>query len=100
MKVGNGQCTSLAVEALAAAGARGMGRDFPKRGDYVWGEQVALLEYDHRAVAGLESLTKVKPGHIIQFRNARLAGRGPAGGTYGMTTTRQSSPRSIRQIRC
>lgn len=83
-KVGNGQCATLAVEALKAAGAAGMGRDFPKRGDYVWGEQVALLEYGRRGIAGMESLAKVRPGDIIQFRNVRLEGHGP-GGRYGMT---------------
>jgi hypothetical protein len=83
-KVGNGQCAVLAVEALKSAGAARMGRDFPKRGDYVWGEQVALLEYGRREIAGLESLAKVRPGDIIQFRNVRLEGHGPAG-RYGMT---------------
>lgn len=86
VKVGNGQCATLAVHALEFAGAAGMGRDFPKRGDYVWGGQVALIEHGRREIAGLESLAKVRPGDIIQFRDVRLAGRGPGGvGTYGMT---------------
>ena len=86
IKVGNGQCATLAVEALKAAGAARMGRDFPKRGDYVWGEQVALIEHGRGEIAGLESLAKVKPGDIIQFRDVRISGRGSCGGgSYGMT---------------
>lgn len=85
-KVGNGQCAILAVEALKSAGAAGMGRDFPKRGDYVWGYPVALLDYGRGKVTGLETFENVRPGDIIQFRNVRLAGTGPGGvGTYAMT---------------
>ena len=76
--------SDAAKRGWAMSAAR-MGGDFPKRGDYVWGEQVALLEYERRETGGLDSLTKVRPGDIIQFRNVRLAGRGPGGGTYGMT---------------
>src|SRR6187431_854197 len=53
LKVGDGQCATLAVQALASTGARGMGRDFPNRGDYVWGRPVALIEAGRKGVKGL-----------------------------------------------
>jgi hypothetical protein len=83
-KVGDGQCASLAVEALKVAGAAGMGRDHPGRGDYVWGKHVATIEATRRGVDGMPSLAEVKPGDIIQFRGVRLAGRSANGGTYRM----------------
>ena len=60
-KVGNGECTSLATEALRYAGARrytmrGMG------GDYVWGRPVA-------------SFGEAIPGDIVQFRDAVFRGK-------------------------
>jgi hypothetical protein len=51
-KVGNGQCTVLAVYALRSCGAR---RPDPILG--VWGDEV-------------ESLRDVQPGDILQFENA------------------------------
>lgn len=59
--VGRGECYDLAVQALRHAGAR----QFPPRGpdaDYVWGER-------------LDSLDDVRPGDLLQFRNARFEGR-------------------------
>lgn len=86
VKVGNGQCATLASQALQSAGAIRTARDFPNAGDYVWGRQVALIEAGRKRVAGLESLALVMPGDIIQFRNARLQGAGAGGfGTYWMT---------------
>lgn len=61
-KVGNGECTSLAVEALRFAGAK----RFPPVGvdaDFVWGKP-------------LDSLKQAKPGDVLQFRNAVFKGRG------------------------
>ena len=60
-KVGNGQCTSLAAEALDAAGAK----RFPMRGldgDYVWGRPLATFR---------EAL----PGDLLQFRDAVFRGK-------------------------
>jgi hypothetical protein len=51
-KVGNGQCTVLAVYALRSCGAR---RPDPIQG--IWGDEV-------------ESLRDVRPGDILQFENA------------------------------
>ena len=60
-KVGNGDCTTLAVAALRDSGAR----MFSLRradGDYVWGELV-------------ESSKEARPGDILQFRDAVFKGR-------------------------
>ena len=74
-KVGDGQCAALDMKALAAAGAAGMARKHsPGPEDYVWGRQVALVEGGPKYVKGLETLVRVKPGDLIQFRDARLEG--------------------------
>ena len=51
-----------------------MGRDAPGKGDYVWGEQVAMIEFVEKKVQGLETLAQVQPGDIIQFRDMQLKG--------------------------
>jgi hypothetical protein len=60
-RVGNGECTSLAVEALRSAGAR---RTPLNRGDgdYVWGRPVA-------------SFRDAIPGDLVQFRDAVFRGK-------------------------
>jgi hypothetical protein len=60
-KVGNGDCTTLAVAALRDSGAR----VFSLRradGDYVWGELI-------------ESPKEARPGDILQFRDAVFKGK-------------------------
>ncbi len=60
-KVTNGQCTSLAVEALRVAGAK----RFPMggtEGDFVWGRPV-------------ESFKDALPGDVLQFRDAVFKGK-------------------------
>jgi hypothetical protein len=66
-KVGDGQCTSLAVEALRSAGAKV--DPFRDDGNFVWGRQ-------------LEALKDAKPGDVLQFRDAvfRTRRRLPGGG--------------------
>jgi hypothetical protein len=65
-RVGDGECTALAVAALRQAGARRLppyGRDE----DYVWGEEVPIHE--------------ARPGDVLQFRAAVFKGsrRSPGG---------------------
>ncbi len=82
--VGDGECTGLVTEALVAAGAK-TSRDFkdsPNEGDYVWGEPVYRLEV--KAGQRTEEAAKgrkVRPGDVVQFRDAKFAGR-TAGGFY------------------
>jgi hypothetical protein len=59
-KVADGQCISLAVEALRFAGAKRY--PFDPSGDYVWGRPVA-------------SFKEALPGDILQFRNAVFQGK-------------------------
>src|SRR4051812_21297607 len=56
-KVGDGECTALALEALRHAGAR-----LPGQGQESWGEEVT-------------SLNAVGPGDILQFEDAVFVGR-------------------------
>ena len=60
-KVGNGQCTRLAEEALKSAGARRM-ENSGLDADYVWGREI-------------KSVKEALPGDILQFRDAVFAGR-------------------------
>jgi hypothetical protein len=60
-KVGNGQCTSLAVEALQSAGAARSSYREPNQ-DYVWGRPIKTFK---------EAL----PGDVLQFRDAVFEGK-------------------------
>jgi glyoxylase-like metal-dependent hydrolase (beta-lactamase superfamily II) len=59
-KVADGQCTSLAAEALRYAGAKRY--PFEPSGDFVWGRRVP-------------SFKEALPGDILQFRNAVFQGK-------------------------
>lgn len=81
-QVGDGECAALAAAALRQAGARLPGRDYPGQGDYVWGELVCYVQGGGRPQG---NLTDIKPGDIIQFRDARFSGRNREGsGTYSL----------------
>lgn len=70
--VGDGECGTLAQEALAAAGAKGLGKDHPGPGDYVWGELVFVVEVkDGKRVREPAKVT-AQPGDVIQYRDVRL----------------------------
>lgn len=60
-KVGDGECTSFAIEALGAAGARRLPLS-RRDGDYVWGREV-------------EAFRDALPGDVLQFRDAVLHGK-------------------------
>jgi hypothetical protein len=60
-RVGDGSCTTLAIKALQAAGAR----YYPMAeadGDFIWGQPI-------------ESFKEALPGDILQFRNAVFQGK-------------------------
>ena len=91
-QVGDGVCTSLAVEALRAAQAR----RFPfsdREGDWIWGEEVP-------------SFKEALPGDILQFRDAVFQGKRKISKRCWVTwhqdtpTTRPSSLGSARVGRC
>ncbi len=83
--VGGGECAHLAVEALRAADAK-LQSDFtdsPNKGDYVWGDLIYLHAKKAGAKDEYEGAVKdMKPGDIMQFRDAKFAGPAPNGGTY------------------
>ena len=83
-QVGDGECASLASQALRAAGAKGRGADRPEKGDYTWGGQVFYIEAQQSATRTEGKPFDIKPGDIIQLRDVKFAGRRP-GGTYSMT---------------
>lgn len=88
-QVGNGECWTLANNALLAAGGKSSPayKDFPAMGDYVWGVPVlAVAAKDGQPVEEkLPTKWKVAPGDVVQFRDAKFAGARPGGGTYALT---------------
>lgn len=60
-KVGDGECTTLALQALGAAGAKKRPKN-PGDGNYVWGRTV-------------ESFREALPGDIVQFRDVTFQGK-------------------------
>jgi len=82
-KVGDGECSSLADNALKDAGAKGRSAEKPNKGDYVWGEPVYTQVTGEAKPQG--KLTDIKPGDIIQFRDVKLAGKEANGWTYTMS---------------
>jgi hypothetical protein len=73
-KVGDGECATLAVEALKHVNAYLSREDSPAPGDYVWGHLVAHFAGSARGAVGIEKLTTVRPGDIVQFRDAHFDG--------------------------
>jgi hypothetical protein len=71
-KVGNGQCSVLAWDALHAAGAKErLYPDKPHKGNYVWGKQVYLLEAGRNGPVATGRLRNVTPGCVIQYHNTK-----------------------------
>ena len=76
-KVGNGECAGLAAQALKAAGfKRHTGPDSPGDGDYVWGTQVYLIESTPAGPKETGTLSDVRPGDIIQYRDVKFGEKG------------------------
>ncbi len=92
-KVGDGQCTSLVVQALKSAGQAGISKDAPGAGDYVWGQLVAFVAGQRKGAKGVESLVQVRAGDVVQFRDARLEGASHdgGGGHYSVTAPHHSA---------
>jgi hypothetical protein len=78
-QVGNGECSSLAAEALKAAGAKSQSdfRDSPGQGDYVWGDSVYVIDKSKGATKDEQKGTgqTILPGDIIQARNVHFERR-------------------------
>lgn len=68
-QVGDGECTRLLEEALRHTGGEGRRRrETPGKGDYVWGELLVVVEPGK--IEG--NLADVKPGDLMQFRDAKF----------------------------
>ncbi len=72
-KVGSGECTHLATEALRTAGA---GFAYPKvpdkpdSGDHVWGTLVKRLSFNGSEVVDSQPKAQCQVGDVIQYRDA------------------------------
>ncbi len=78
-QVGGGECSSLAYYALKAAHAKELNdfKDRPHEGDYVWGKLVYVLRGRKKTPAEkIVAGQTVKPGDILQYRNAKFEGKG------------------------
>jgi hypothetical protein len=84
-QVGDGECATLANQALRFASAKGRGNDYPNKGDYTWGTRIFSIEAEESAAPKIEGKSfDIKPGDIVQLRDVKFKGRRP-GGTYSMT---------------
>src|SRR5580698_6014408 len=82
-RVGGGECSHLANEALRVADAEftQVGTDgkripdSPDQGDYVWGAKLKTYSFDANTKKVSDSDPKVKclPGDILQFRDAKTS---------------------------
>lgn len=89
-QVGNGECWTLANEAMKTAGTKSSFNftDTPNKGDYVWGTLSFGLEGKGAKETG--ALKDVKPGDVMQFRDAKFSGR-KGNGTYTMTASHHTA---------
>lgn len=75
-RIGGGECAHAATEALRAAGAEfvsaDLGKDSPSPGDYVWGTLLKTVSYSAGRLTDSAPATKLQPGDIIQYRNAKF----------------------------
>ena len=79
-RVGDGECTRLAEAALRSAGAkeRGPGNPrgpHPETADYVWGTRAFAVEREEDDFKTSGKVQDIRPGDIIQFKNAIISGR-------------------------
>jgi hypothetical protein len=75
-QVGDGECFALAYVALKDAGAKLDFKNDPGPGDAVWGARVYTLEArDGKQVEEAAAGKRVRPGDVIQFRDATFEGK-------------------------
>ncbi len=74
-RIGSGECTDLATEALRVAGAKffQIGVDNPTPGDYVWGSLVKSYTMIGGRVVDSQPGAAIEPGDVLQFRNATFS---------------------------
>src|SRR3954471_6702875 len=71
-QVGNGECWTLANDAVLAAGGKSSPSytDSPAQGDYVWGELVFGVSAKGGKQTEDAGKKAVAPGDVVQFRDA------------------------------
>jgi hypothetical protein len=74
--IGDGECGTLAVKAMEAAGAKPfhMYKENPGNGDFVWGEPVYALEFKDGKRKRDPADGKARPGDVVQYRDAVFRG--------------------------
>ena len=76
VRVGGGECAHAASEALRSSGAEftntDLGADSPAAGDYVWGTLVKSISIVSGKWTDSKPTTKLLPGDIVQYRNAKF----------------------------
>jgi hypothetical protein len=79
-RVGNGECVTLAVAALSAAGAEMHGpfeanrnADEP-RDNFSWGERIFTVEREGTNLKSTGQFRDIQPGDIIEYHDVELAG--------------------------
>jgi hypothetical protein len=78
-KVDSGQCSALAWAALRAAHAKELNdyKHSPGEGDYVWGRLVYTLAGRKGRPGQMKgNLRQLRPGDVVQYRNAVFRGKG------------------------
>jgi hypothetical protein len=70
-QIGDGECGTLAVEAMKSAGAKPFSdyKENPGVQDFVWGEPVFVLEFVDGKRKREPADAKPKPGDVIQYRD-------------------------------
>jgi hypothetical protein len=71
-KIGSGECSHLAHEALRVAGAHFM-FETSKRGDYVWGTLVKQVTWEGGQGVDSSPKAKCQPGDVVQLRSAEFS---------------------------
>jgi hypothetical protein len=92
-QVGNGECWTLANNALLAAGVKSSTayKDSPNKTDYVWGDLVFGVDAKDGKTTETGKASKVQPGDVVQFRDASFAGKQAGGGTYSLTASHHTA---------
>jgi hypothetical protein len=78
-KVGGGECSHLANEALRWSGAEFINSKFSKEEGYVWGALVKKLTYQAGgSIVDSSPTSAVQPGDVIQYRDVTFTPSGSA----------------------
>jgi hypothetical protein len=99
-KLGRGQCADLVQEGIRTIGAQSNFPNFPRRGDYVWGVLVCVLEVKNEKLSTTPGKlspkeAKPKPGDILQYRDVLVRSetveKAEDGGTITRTYTTEAT---------